>query len=183
MAPPEAEWMLWAKRLRDENKLLLQRIDAKPESSAIDLLAEEVRTLATTIQHLQQDNHALRDRIHELERDALDQKQVAGDEFRGLERAMADMKNELSRTTELVQTLREEEGLYQTQMQKKTTPRAVARITYRTRAGEIFISFSFHIPKGTILNSSIRVRTTHVVLTDHLYRSSFKSLLPSHDYR
>jgi predicted nucleic acid-binding Zn-ribbon protein len=134
MAPPEAEWMLWAKRLRDENKVLLQRIDAKPESSAMDLLAEEVRNLAGTIQHLQRDNQALRERVQELERDAVDRKQMMGDEFKGLERAMAEMKDELSRTVELVQTLRKE-GLYQTQIQT-TTPCAAARIIYRTRAGE-----------------------------------------------
>lgn len=146
MAPPEAEWMLWAKRLRDENKVLLQRIDSKPESSALEQLREEVRSLAATIEDLQRDNHALREKLQTLEPDALDRERAMGEQIHGLGRTVAELKKELSLTVEVVETMMEG-GLasYQQQVRKPSSrpqqraaaAAAAAKMTYRTRAGEV----------------------------------------------
>lgn len=135
--------MLWAKRLRDENKVLLQRIDSKPESSALELLAEEMRSLATTIQHLQQDNHTLRQRIQELERNVSEREQVMGEKVQELGRSMTETKNELNLTVEVVEMIREGGGLpsYQKYVRRPSSrpqQRTAAKITYRTRAGEVY---------------------------------------------
>lgn len=143
MAPPEPEWMLWAKRLRDENKILLQRIDSKPDSSALELLTEEVRSLASTIQHLQQDNHALRQRMQELERNVVEREQVMCDKVQGLGCTIAEMNKELSLTVEVVKMIREG-GLssYQKYIRRTSSrppQRTATKITYRARTGEVFI--------------------------------------------
>lgn len=141
MAPPEPEWMLWAKRLRDENKILLQRIDSKPESPAFESLAEEVRSLAATIQHLQRENNTLRERMQELQRDALDREQATGEQVQSLGRTVAEMKKGLALTADVVETMREGRlPLYHQHSRRRTSSRpqrVAAKITYRTRAGEV----------------------------------------------
>lgn len=133
--------MLWAKRLRDENKILLQRIDSKPESSALEKLAEEVRSLASTIQHLQQDNHALRQRMKELERIVSEREQAMSEKVQGLGRIVAEIKKELGLTVEVVKMIREGGGLpsYQKYIRRPSSrpQRGATKITYRTRTGEV----------------------------------------------
>lgn len=66
MAPPEAQWMLWAKRLKDEHKILLHRIDRT---------TQQIKDLAAGPDDLQTENNALKERMVRLEEDAGDRKQ------------------------------------------------------------------------------------------------------------
>lgn len=182
MAPPEPEWMLWAKRLRDENKILLQRIDSKPESSALQLLAEDVQSLAATVQHLQRENNTLRERMQELQRDGLRREQAVGEQVEGLGRTIAEMKKELALTADVVETMREGRlpSYHQHSRQMRTSSRpqrAAAKITYRTRAGEVQISPPS--PPSSSLSFSFRIQRT--CSTPHFCSS--KGSFPSHDYR
>ncbi|KAL8694050.1 MAG: hypothetical protein Q9218_001228 [Villophora microphyllina] len=79
MAPPESEWMLWAKRLQtsfraelNEELQTLQNRYAQfaTDSPQFDLLKEQVKDLTTSLEHVHQSNQTLRDRLHELEAEA-----------------------------------------------------------------------------------------------------------------
>ena len=159
MAPPEPEWMLWAKRLRDENKILLSKITTKPDSSALEQLAEEVRSLASTIEHLQQDNHTLRQRMQELERSVSEREQAMCDTVQDLSRSMAEMNKEWSEKTlvNVVKMIREGGGgvlsmpSYQKYVRRHSSRppppplpprRGVTKITYRARTGEVSLFFT-----------------------------------------
>ena len=145
MAPPEPEWLIWAKRLRDENKILLQRIDSKPESSALEQIAEEVRNLASTMQHLRQDDHTLRQRMQELERTASEREQALCEKVQGFGLTVAEMKKELTLMVDVVKMIREATGLTLSSTCRKyirrpssRVQRGATKITYRTRTGENF---------------------------------------------
>lgn len=146
--------MLWAKRLRDENKILLQRIDSKPDHSpALENLTEEVRSLASTIQHLQQDNQTLRQKMQELEQNVSLRDQDMCDKVEGLGRSVADINKKLNSVVDVVKVIREggAGGLACCQRggrrcsSRPLAPlqplrRGTTRITYRARTGEDSLS-------------------------------------------
>lgn len=166
--------MLWAKRLRDENKILLSKISSKPDPSALEQLAEEVRSLASTIEHLQQDNQTLRQRMQELERSVSEREQAMCETIQGLGRSVAEMnKNkEWSEKTlvDVVKMIREEGGggggglswpSYQKYVRRHSSRpppprRGVTKITYRARTGErvVFFFFFLETRKLSTLSSS-----------------------------
>lgn len=171
MAPPEPEWLLWAKRLRDENKALLQRVDSKPDSSTLETLAQEVRGLAEEVEHLQHDNRTLRQRMQELEEQQSvserereqerarerEKDKAMCEKVKGLGCNVAEMKKELSVVGEVVKMIKEDGvgcggGLQSCQkyMRRRSSKsqrgRGAAKITYRTRTGE-FIDFIFNLLK------------------------------------
>ncbi|KAL8862910.1 MAG: hypothetical protein Q9178_000852 [Gyalolechia marmorata] len=82
MSPPESEWMLWAMRLKTSVRTDLdhevQSIGtrcAKLEGTAtmLDALRDDVNSLTVSLEHLQQVNSALQNRIQEVESDCITQ--------------------------------------------------------------------------------------------------------------
>ena len=152
MAPPEAHWMLWAKRLKDEHKILLHRIDSA---------TQQITDLAAGPKDLQAENNALKERIMRLEEDAVDKKQgmlrlekdvadqkqkimipdedsanreqVLGSEIHKLKERITELEKELSRTVEIVgnwqepaRILREEEERLQLERPRAQSHGSVA---------------------------------------------------------
>ena len=71
MAPLETEWLLWAKRLKDEHQTLLQRIDAATQTAAqIDPLVERTKDLAARNDHVQEGYNELLNRVLKIEQNA-----------------------------------------------------------------------------------------------------------------
>ncbi|KAI4260435.1 MAG: hypothetical protein LQ352_000297 [Teloschistes flavicans] len=76
MAPPESEWMLWAKRIqmsiRAELDKELQTLPNRyaviaPDRARLDSLQDQVKDLTTSHDHAHLSNQTLRDRVEELE--------------------------------------------------------------------------------------------------------------------
>ncbi|KAL9586686.1 MAG: hypothetical protein Q9212_000755 [Teloschistes hypoglaucus] len=76
MAPPESEWMLWAKRLqmsiRAEFDKELQNLpnrfaEIAPDRAELESLKDQIKDLVTSHDHVHLSNQTLRDRVQELE--------------------------------------------------------------------------------------------------------------------
>ncbi|MCJ1429353.1 hypothetical protein MMC29_007266, partial [Sticta canariensis] len=109
MAPLEAEWLLWAKQLRGEHKILLQRIDAATQAAArIQPLVEQTKDLATSSEHLQAENNVLKERILRLEEESADREKAMATEMGGLRGRINDLEKELDVVVADVNAWREE---------------------------------------------------------------------------
>lgn len=96
MAPLEAEWLLWAKQLRNEHKILLQRIDAATEAAAqIQPLVEQTKDLAARSEHLQAENNVLKERVLTLEEESADRGKAMATEIGGLHGQINELEKEL----------------------------------------------------------------------------------------
>lgn len=79
MAPPESEWMLWAKRLKDAIRTELDdELQALPtrfasliqDNPQLDSLKEKIQDLTAGSEHTNQAVQTLQDRIREVESEA-----------------------------------------------------------------------------------------------------------------
>lgn len=96
MAPQEPEWLLWAKRLQDEHKGLLHRIEELSGATAhIEPLMERTKDLVTNTQHLQQESNLLIKKISASERDALKREDAFDTELKRLRGVIGDLRQEL----------------------------------------------------------------------------------------
>lgn len=109
MAPLEAEWLLWAKQLRGEHKILLQRIDAATQAAArIQPLEEQTKDLAASSEHLQAENNVLKERILTLEEESADRGKAMATEMGGLRGRIDELEKELDVVVADVNAWREE---------------------------------------------------------------------------
>ena len=109
MAPLEAEWLLWAKQLRGEHKILLQRIDAATQAAArIQPLVEQTKDLATSSEHLQAENNVLKERILTLGEESADREKAMAKEMGGLRGRINELEKELDVVVADVTAWREE---------------------------------------------------------------------------
>lgn len=109
MAPLEAEWLLWAKQLRGEHKILLQRIDAATQAAAqIHPLGEQTNELAASTKHLQAENNVLKERIVTLEEESADREKARAQEMEGLRGRINELEKELDAVVADVNAWREE---------------------------------------------------------------------------
>lgn len=98
MAPIEPEWMLWANRLREEHKILLNRIDSSVKASAqIELLVEHTKDLTASCENLKQDSNILKEKFRTLEQDVAHGEHGVNDGIVALGDKIAEQKEELSR--------------------------------------------------------------------------------------
>lgn len=109
MAPLEAEWLLWAKQLRGEHKILLQRIDVATQAAAqIHPLVEQTKDLTASSEHLQAENNALKERILTLEEESADREKAMATEIEGLQGRINELEKELDCVVADVNAWREE---------------------------------------------------------------------------
>ncbi|MCJ1468254.1 hypothetical protein MMC07_006882 [Pseudocyphellaria aurata] len=109
MAPLEAEWLLWAKQLRNEHKILLQRIDAATEAAAqVQPLVGQTRDLAASSEHLQSENNALKERVLTLKEESADRDKAMATEIGGLKGHINELEKELDCVVADVNAWREE---------------------------------------------------------------------------
>lgn len=109
MAPLEAEWLLWAKQLRDEHKILLQRLDVATEATAqIQPLLEQTKDFAASSEHLQAENNALKERILTIEEESADREKAMAAEIGGLQGRIKELEKELDCVVADVNAWREE---------------------------------------------------------------------------
>lgn len=109
MAPLEAEWLLWAKQLRGEHKILLQRIDAATQAAAqIQPLADQAKDLAANSEHLQAENNALKERMLMLEEKSAEREKAMATEIGGLQGRIHELEKELDCVVADVNAWREE---------------------------------------------------------------------------
>ena len=101
MGPPEAEWMLWAKRFQIEHNHLLQNLKSISELMVrITCLEEETKGLVVSIKHLQEHDNILQHRVHQLEEDSVARELVNEDLTERLKAKVASLENTLSRLIE-----------------------------------------------------------------------------------
>lgn len=109
MAPLEAEWLLWAKQLRGEHKILLQRIDAATQAAAqIQPLVDQTKDLAASSEHLKAENNALKERILTLEEKSAEREKAMATEIGGLQGRIHELEKELDGVVADVNAWREE---------------------------------------------------------------------------
>ena len=98
MAPIEPEWMLWANRLREEHKILLNRIDSSVKASAqIELLVEQAKDLTASCEHLQQESNVLKEKLRTLEQDVAHGEHDVNGEIVALQDKIAEQEKEFGR--------------------------------------------------------------------------------------
>lgn len=103
MPPPDAEWLLWARRLQVEHKSLLARMEANEQSKrALTPITEQTQILAASSAHLQRENNVLKDRILRLERDVTAQDQTICETNAQLEAKIATQNQEIRDLTAIV---------------------------------------------------------------------------------
>lgn len=122
MASQDGQWMLWAKRLKDEHKILLQRIDTATQqikeiaAGPTDLQSEN-KSLKERIVRLEEESRDRQRRMLILEEDAVDRKQnmirqngdaedreqVLGNEIQELKGRITELEKVLTRTVENVE--------------------------------------------------------------------------------
>lgn len=103
MAPLEAEWLLWAKQLRGEHKVLLERIEA-----ATQVAAQIPQDLAASSEHLQAENNALKERVLTLEEESAEREKAMATEIEGLKCRINELERELDCVVEGVNAWKEE---------------------------------------------------------------------------
>ena len=107
MAPPKEEWQLWAYRFETELKKLNGRTDANFQSTEqVSLHAEQVKDLAISIEHLQEQHNTLQDRVRQLEQEANQQDQLnarKSQEQQKLESKNATLKSEFDNVLSAVE--------------------------------------------------------------------------------
>lgn len=109
MAPLEAEWLLWAKQLRGEHKILLERIEAATQVAAqIPPLVEQTKDLAASSEHLQVENNALKERVLTLEEESAEREKAMATEIGGLKCRINELEKELGCVVEGVNAWKEE---------------------------------------------------------------------------
>lgn len=104
MPAPESEWMLWAKCLRDEQKILQRQIDKRiPETNQLDSLEEQLKDLAMSNEHLHNAIYELRNKISELEKDELElerRSHVASEQSQKDTAALRDAVDNVTKSTD-----------------------------------------------------------------------------------
>ena len=107
MAPPREEWQLWAYRFETDLKKLNARTDASLQSNdQVSLHAEQVKDLAISIEHLQEQNNTLKDKVRQLEEEANQQDQLnarKSQEQQKLESKNATLKREFDHVLSAVE--------------------------------------------------------------------------------
>ena len=107
MAPPKEEWQLWAYRFETELKKLNERTDASFQSSEqVPIHSEQVKDLAISIEHLQEQHNTLKDRVQQLEEEANQQDQLnarKSQEQQKLESKNATLKREFDHVLSAVE--------------------------------------------------------------------------------
>lgn len=145
MAPTDPEWMLWAKRLRDEHKVLLLRIDESAQTTIqTQALQEQIKELTANSQQLQRRNDALEERILRLEQDSSNQEPTFGLEIKGLKSRITGLEKELHRTSGNSEKAVGEPTDWHPQRHDKYVSRpqvADGRFNFRSRASEVKNAF------------------------------------------
>lgn len=145
MAPPEPEWLLWAKRFQDEHKALLLRIDGLAQAtSKIGSLVDQTKDLATSTGYLQRENNLLIEKTSLLERDNFKKGDAIGIEIKGLRERVGDLERDLHRTIESIEERRVKSRCSHDGKERNVIiPRpqiALATVNLRSRAGEVIVS-------------------------------------------
>ena len=98
MSFPDKEWILWAKRFQIEHINLLTRVKAVEELAAkITSLEEETKDLAASSNHLQEQNNVLKDRLRQLEEDAVSREPAYRKHSEQLKTKVASLEDTISR--------------------------------------------------------------------------------------
>lgn len=96
MSPPNAEWMLWAKRFQIEHARLLSRVKGKEDLTVwFTSLEEDTKDLAASSKHLQEQNNALKERIRQLEEDAVNRELANEEQAERLQAKVTSLENTL----------------------------------------------------------------------------------------
>ena len=107
MAPPKEEWQLWAYRFETDLKKLNERTDASFQNTEqVCLHNEQVKDLAISIEHLQEQHNTLKDRVRQLEQEANQQDQLnarKSQEQQKLESKNATLKREFDHVLSAVE--------------------------------------------------------------------------------
>ncbi len=89
MAPLEAEWMLWAKRLNYEHKVLLHRLDTAEHATAqIGPLSEQIKDLLT-------EHNSIKERFLSLEEHMVDGEKAVGTDIINLQGVVGELEKEI----------------------------------------------------------------------------------------
>ena len=140
MTPPDPEWLLWAKRLRDEHKALLQQTRSNAEISAqIGPLIEQGKDLAASNALMQQNSKALQERVENFHEECMSQILTIKAETRGQKRKMQGLEKELSQVSVMLENWKD--SLHnggKKQANADLRPKATATsVANRTRAGTL----------------------------------------------
>ncbi len=146
MTPPNAEWMLWAKRFQIEHTRLLNRVKATEDlTTRFTSLEDGAKDLFATSRHLQEQNNALKERVRQLEEDAASRDLASEEHSERLKAQVASLENTLIHLTK-----REERWMKGVDARCDGTenevkrlrarieePRALGRANPPSRAGEL----------------------------------------------
>lgn len=91
MAPLEPEWMLWANRLRNEHKFLLNRLDAAEKAK------NETGTLSDKVKDLTTEHHNIKKRFRKLKEYIAQRENNAGSDVAKLQGFTAGLEKEIAR--------------------------------------------------------------------------------------
>ena len=145
MAPPEPEWLLWAKRFQDEHRALLLRIDGLAQAtSKIGSLVDQTKDLATSTGYLQRENDLLVEKTSLIERDNSEKGVAIGTEIKALRERVGDLERDLHRTIGSMEERRVKSRCSHDGIERNVIiPRpqiALATVNLRSRAGEVIVS-------------------------------------------
>ena len=97
MGPPEAEWMLWAKRFQIEHNHLLKIVKSTAELTIrIHSAEEEVKDLASSSKSLQEQNNSLQQQVRQMEDDAASRELANEEHTEQLRAKVASLETTLS---------------------------------------------------------------------------------------
>ena len=109
MVSPDAEWMLWAKRFKIEHTHLLDRIKGTEELTVrITSLEEDTKDLAVSSKHVQEQNNVLKERVRQLEENAVHRELVDEEHSERFKAKVASLHNTLGRLIKTKETWMEE---------------------------------------------------------------------------
>lgn len=91
MAPLEPEWMLWAKRLKSEHNMLLNRLNAAEKATT------KTGTLSDTIKDLATEHYDMKESFRKLEEYMAQRENDAGSDVAKLKRIIAGFEKEIAR--------------------------------------------------------------------------------------
>ena len=157
MAPLEPEWLLWAKRLQNEHKSLLLRIDVLTQVTAqVGPLVERTKDLSARTDQFQAENKLAIEKLSALGRSASKQENETSVEMKRLRGRIEDLEKELSRTNGSLEERRaRNESLDEPKKYGITAslPVAATKANLRPRAGEVIVSLMNSIPTTNSSNS------------------------------